>query len=170
MWIKEKENAPCVSRFGIRCNCVLPGFISTPMTDKVPGKVINKVQQQHTLSWVTLYHIKMRLKLIYSRLQLSFCICVNSLSCISHLMLHPINLFFFMSCWVFCVFQMMSLVPLGRMGEPAGQWMQHLMSLCIVCSCNTFLVLVFRCLQKSQMFVRFWPQTTPGTSQEPASK
>ena len=30
-------------RFGIRCNCVLPGFISTPMTDKVPEKVIYKV-------------------------------------------------------------------------------------------------------------------------------
>ncbi|KAG7235025.1 hypothetical protein INR49_003436 [Caranx melampygus] len=32
-----------LSRFGIRCNCVLPGFISTPMTDKVPEKVITKV-------------------------------------------------------------------------------------------------------------------------------
>lgn len=32
------------SRFGIRCNCVLPGFISTPMTDKVPEKVIDKVE------------------------------------------------------------------------------------------------------------------------------
>ncbi|TMS18554.1 Estradiol 17-beta-dehydrogenase 8 [Larimichthys crocea] len=31
-----------LSRFGIRCNCVLPGFISTPMTNKVPEKVINK--------------------------------------------------------------------------------------------------------------------------------
>ncbi|XP_068431975.1 (3R)-3-hydroxyacyl-CoA dehydrogenase isoform X2 [Clinocottus analis] len=31
-----------LSRFGIRCNCVLPGFISTPMTDKVPEKVISK--------------------------------------------------------------------------------------------------------------------------------
>uniref|UniRef100_A0A3B4AAB2 (3R)-3-hydroxyacyl-CoA dehydrogenase n=1 Tax=Periophthalmus magnuspinnatus TaxID=409849 RepID=A0A3B4AAB2_9GOBI len=29
--------------FGIRCNCVLPGFITTPMTDKVPDKVINKL-------------------------------------------------------------------------------------------------------------------------------
>ncbi|XP_077446328.1 (3R)-3-hydroxyacyl-CoA dehydrogenase isoform X2 [Stigmatopora argus] len=35
-----------LSRFGIRCNCVLPGFISTPMTDKVPEKVIVK-----WLSW-----------------------------------------------------------------------------------------------------------------------
>ncbi|KAJ8335307.1 hypothetical protein SKAU_G00409460 [Synaphobranchus kaupii] len=32
-----------LSRFGIRCNCVLPGFITTPMTDKVPEKVINKM-------------------------------------------------------------------------------------------------------------------------------
>ncbi|KAF7652782.1 hypothetical protein LDENG_00092500 [Lucifuga dentata] len=32
-----------LSRFGIRCNCVLPGFISTPMTDKVPEKVIQKM-------------------------------------------------------------------------------------------------------------------------------
>uniref|UniRef100_A0A3P8T6W2 (3R)-3-hydroxyacyl-CoA dehydrogenase n=1 Tax=Amphiprion percula TaxID=161767 RepID=A0A3P8T6W2_AMPPE len=33
-----------LSRFGIRCNCVLPGFISTPMTEKVPEKVISKMQ------------------------------------------------------------------------------------------------------------------------------
>uniref|UniRef100_A0A8C5GAL0 Estradiol 17-beta-dehydrogenase 8-like n=1 Tax=Gouania willdenowi TaxID=441366 RepID=A0A8C5GAL0_GOUWI len=33
-----------LSRFGIRCNCVLPGFISTPMTDKVPEKVIDKMK------------------------------------------------------------------------------------------------------------------------------
>uniref|UniRef100_A0A667XZQ2 (3R)-3-hydroxyacyl-CoA dehydrogenase n=1 Tax=Myripristis murdjan TaxID=586833 RepID=A0A667XZQ2_9TELE len=32
-----------LSRFGIRCNCVLPGFILTPMTDKVPEKVITKM-------------------------------------------------------------------------------------------------------------------------------
>uniref|UniRef100_A0A3P9KEC4 (3R)-3-hydroxyacyl-CoA dehydrogenase n=1 Tax=Oryzias latipes TaxID=8090 RepID=A0A3P9KEC4_ORYLA len=32
-----------LSRFGIRCNCVLPGFITTPMTDKVPEKVISKI-------------------------------------------------------------------------------------------------------------------------------
>ncbi|XP_075867625.1 (3R)-3-hydroxyacyl-CoA dehydrogenase isoform X2 [Nelusetta ayraudi] len=33
-----------LSRFGIRCNCVLPGFILTPMTDKVPEKVISKMK------------------------------------------------------------------------------------------------------------------------------
>ncbi|KAM6903148.1 estradiol 17-beta-dehydrogenase 8-like, partial [Lycodopsis pacificus] len=33
-----------LSRFGIRCNCVLPGFISTPMTAKVPEKVIGKMK------------------------------------------------------------------------------------------------------------------------------
>ncbi|XP_063041636.1 estradiol 17-beta-dehydrogenase 8 [Engraulis encrasicolus] len=32
-----------LSRFGIRCNCVLPGFITTPMTEKVPEKVISKM-------------------------------------------------------------------------------------------------------------------------------
>lgn len=42
-----------LSRFGIRCNCVLPGFITTPMTDKVPEKVISKVQLTHTLTLST---------------------------------------------------------------------------------------------------------------------
>uniref|UniRef100_A0A3Q3WLR8 (3R)-3-hydroxyacyl-CoA dehydrogenase n=1 Tax=Mola mola TaxID=94237 RepID=A0A3Q3WLR8_MOLML len=37
-----KTAAKELSKFGIRCNCVLPGFISTPMTDKVPEKVISK--------------------------------------------------------------------------------------------------------------------------------
>uniref|UniRef100_A0A8C7RNJ3 (3R)-3-hydroxyacyl-CoA dehydrogenase n=1 Tax=Oncorhynchus mykiss TaxID=8022 RepID=A0A8C7RNJ3_ONCMY len=32
-----------LSRYGIRCNCVLPGFITTPMTDKVPEKVISQL-------------------------------------------------------------------------------------------------------------------------------
>ncbi|XP_074990679.1 (3R)-3-hydroxyacyl-CoA dehydrogenase isoform X1 [Calonectris borealis] len=31
-----------LARFGIRCNAVLPGFIVTPMTDKVPPKVLEK--------------------------------------------------------------------------------------------------------------------------------
>ncbi|TKS89110.1 Estradiol 17-beta-dehydrogenase 8 [Collichthys lucidus] len=43
-----------LSRFGIRCNCVLPGFISTPMTDKVPEKVINKVEHTQMKSLVPL--------------------------------------------------------------------------------------------------------------------
>lgn len=30
-------------RHGIRCNSVLPGFITTPMTQKVPQKVLDKV-------------------------------------------------------------------------------------------------------------------------------
>lgn len=32
-----------LGRHGIRCNSVLPGFIATPMTQKVPQKVIDKV-------------------------------------------------------------------------------------------------------------------------------
>ncbi|XP_004590320.2 (3R)-3-hydroxyacyl-CoA dehydrogenase [Ochotona princeps] len=32
-----------LGRHGIRCNSVLPGFITTPMTQKVPEKVIDKV-------------------------------------------------------------------------------------------------------------------------------
>ncbi|XP_006860411.1 PREDICTED: estradiol 17-beta-dehydrogenase 8 [Chrysochloris asiatica] len=32
-----------LGRHGIRCNSVLPGFIATPMTQKVPQKVLNKV-------------------------------------------------------------------------------------------------------------------------------
>ncbi|XP_054039787.1 (3R)-3-hydroxyacyl-CoA dehydrogenase isoform X1 [Rissa tridactyla] len=31
-----------LAKFGIRCNAVLPGFIVTPMTDKVPPKVLEK--------------------------------------------------------------------------------------------------------------------------------
>ncbi|KAM9386173.1 (3R)-3-hydroxyacyl-CoA dehydrogenase [Pholidichthys leucotaenia] len=33
-----------LSKFGIRCNCVLPGFIATPMTEKVPEKVITMIK------------------------------------------------------------------------------------------------------------------------------
>ncbi|XP_065326395.1 estradiol 17-beta-dehydrogenase 8-like [Pelmatolapia mariae] len=33
-----------LSGFGIRCNCVLPGFITTPMTDKVPEKVVSEIE------------------------------------------------------------------------------------------------------------------------------
>ncbi|XP_006882158.1 PREDICTED: estradiol 17-beta-dehydrogenase 8 [Elephantulus edwardii] len=32
-----------LGRHGIRCNCVLPGFIGTPMTQKMPQKVLDKV-------------------------------------------------------------------------------------------------------------------------------
>ncbi|KAL4629591.1 estradiol 17-beta-dehydrogenase 8 isoform X2 [Arapaima gigas] len=32
-----------LSKFGIRCNCVMPGFIVTPMTDKVPERVLSKI-------------------------------------------------------------------------------------------------------------------------------
>ncbi|MEE6518854.1 hypothetical protein FKM82_030145 [Ascaphus truei] len=31
-----------LARFGIRCNTVVPGFISTPMTQRVPQKVLDK--------------------------------------------------------------------------------------------------------------------------------
>ncbi|XP_067403077.1 (3R)-3-hydroxyacyl-CoA dehydrogenase isoform X1 [Emydura macquarii macquarii] len=37
-----KTAAKELARFGIRCNVVLPGFITTPMTDKVPPKVLQK--------------------------------------------------------------------------------------------------------------------------------
>lgn len=30
-------------KFGIRCNCILPGFINTPMTKLVPDKVVQKI-------------------------------------------------------------------------------------------------------------------------------
>ena len=32
-------------RFNIRVNAILPGFISTPMTDAVPDKVLQKLLQ-----------------------------------------------------------------------------------------------------------------------------
>ncbi|XP_003789130.1 estradiol 17-beta-dehydrogenase 8 [Otolemur garnettii] len=32
-----------LARHGIRCNSILPGFIATPMTQKVPQKVLDKV-------------------------------------------------------------------------------------------------------------------------------
>ncbi|XP_045861489.1 (3R)-3-hydroxyacyl-CoA dehydrogenase isoform X9 [Meles meles] len=36
---------------GIRCNSVLPGFITTPMTQKVPQKVLDKMWQMWSHSW-----------------------------------------------------------------------------------------------------------------------
>ncbi|XP_069491345.1 (3R)-3-hydroxyacyl-CoA dehydrogenase isoform X2 [Ambystoma mexicanum] len=37
-----KTAAKELAKFGIRCNTVLPGFIATPMTAKVPQKVLDK--------------------------------------------------------------------------------------------------------------------------------
>ncbi|XP_063152198.1 (3R)-3-hydroxyacyl-CoA dehydrogenase isoform X2 [Candoia aspera] len=38
----SKTAAKELARYGIRCNTVLPGFIRSPMTDKVPAKVLDK--------------------------------------------------------------------------------------------------------------------------------
>ncbi|KAI4887192.1 hypothetical protein NFI96_018105 [Prochilodus magdalenae] len=38
-----KTAAKELSRYGIRCNCVLPGFIASPMTESIPEKVMNKI-------------------------------------------------------------------------------------------------------------------------------
>ncbi|XP_062979062.1 (3R)-3-hydroxyacyl-CoA dehydrogenase [Elgaria multicarinata webbii] len=38
----SKTAAKELARYGIRCNTVLPGFIRSPMTDKVPQKVLDK--------------------------------------------------------------------------------------------------------------------------------
>ncbi|XP_018413634.1 PREDICTED: estradiol 17-beta-dehydrogenase 8 [Nanorana parkeri] len=38
-----KTAAKELAKFDIRCNTVLPGFVSTPMTDKVPQKVLDKI-------------------------------------------------------------------------------------------------------------------------------
>ncbi|KAL5483677.1 hypothetical protein EMCRGX_G020082 [Ephydatia muelleri] len=38
-----------LGRYGIRCNAVLPGFIATPMTAKVPDKVIQQVIKSTSL-------------------------------------------------------------------------------------------------------------------------
>lgn len=40
-----------LGRHGIRCNSVLPGFITTPMTQKVPQKVLDKMWQMWSHSW-----------------------------------------------------------------------------------------------------------------------
>lgn len=40
-----KTLAKELSRFNIRCNTVLPGFIKTPMTDKMPEKVVKMMMQ-----------------------------------------------------------------------------------------------------------------------------
>uniref|UniRef100_A0A8C3CJE5 Estradiol 17-beta-dehydrogenase 8 n=1 Tax=Cairina moschata TaxID=8855 RepID=A0A8C3CJE5_CAIMO len=41
-----RSSAKELARFGIRCNVVLPGFITTPMTAKVPPKVLEKFAGQ----------------------------------------------------------------------------------------------------------------------------
>ncbi|KAM6472467.1 (3R)-3-hydroxyacyl-CoA dehydrogenase isoform 2-T2 [Liasis olivaceus] len=38
----SKTAAKELARYGIRCNTVLPGFIRSPMTEKVPTKVLDK--------------------------------------------------------------------------------------------------------------------------------
>ncbi|XP_061477556.1 (3R)-3-hydroxyacyl-CoA dehydrogenase isoform X2 [Rhineura floridana] len=38
----SKTAAKELARYGIRCNTVLPGFIRSPMTEKVPQKVLDK--------------------------------------------------------------------------------------------------------------------------------
>ncbi|XP_066108997.1 (3R)-3-hydroxyacyl-CoA dehydrogenase isoform X1 [Saccopteryx bilineata] len=40
-----------LGRHGIRCNSVLPGFITTPMTQKLPQKVLDKMWQMWSHSW-----------------------------------------------------------------------------------------------------------------------
>ncbi|XP_058410623.1 (3R)-3-hydroxyacyl-CoA dehydrogenase isoform X3 [Diceros bicornis minor] len=40
-----------LARHGIRCNSVLPGFITTPMTQKMPQKVLDKMWQMWSHSW-----------------------------------------------------------------------------------------------------------------------
>ncbi|XP_036908621.1 estradiol 17-beta-dehydrogenase 8 isoform X3 [Sturnira hondurensis] len=40
-----------LGRYGIRCNSVLPGLITTPMTQKVPQKVLDKMWQMWLPSW-----------------------------------------------------------------------------------------------------------------------
>jgi len=35
-----------MGRFGVRCNSVLPGFITTPMTDVVPQAITEKIKKQ----------------------------------------------------------------------------------------------------------------------------
>ncbi|XP_026338430.1 (3R)-3-hydroxyacyl-CoA dehydrogenase isoform X1 [Ursus americanus] len=40
-----------LGRHGIRCNSVLPGFITTPMTQKVPQQVLDKMWQMWLHSW-----------------------------------------------------------------------------------------------------------------------
>eukprot|EP00731_Ephydatia_muelleri_P023751 Em0016g22a len=44
-----QDDMDTANRYGIRCNAVLPGFIATPMTAKVPDKVIQQVIKSTSL-------------------------------------------------------------------------------------------------------------------------
>ncbi|XP_077180620.1 (3R)-3-hydroxyacyl-CoA dehydrogenase isoform X3 [Paroedura picta] len=46
-----KTAAKELARYGIRCNTILPGFVCSPMTDKVPLKVLDKKWPMYALSW-----------------------------------------------------------------------------------------------------------------------
>ncbi|XP_071499198.1 estradiol 17-beta-dehydrogenase 8-like [Diadema antillarum] len=47
-----KTMAKELSRFNIRCNAILPGFIETPMTDKIPEKVLQMMVQMIPLGFM----------------------------------------------------------------------------------------------------------------------
>lgn len=49
VWSLTRSLAKEVAHRRVRVNCVVPGFISTPMVELVPGKVQSKVQQQIAL-------------------------------------------------------------------------------------------------------------------------
>jgi 17beta-estradiol 17-dehydrogenase/3alpha(17beta)-hydroxysteroid dehydrogenase (NAD+) len=39
----SKSAAKELARYNIRVNCIIPGFVKTPMTDKIPEKVLEKI-------------------------------------------------------------------------------------------------------------------------------
>lgn len=39
----SKSAAKELARYNIRVNCIIPGFIKTPMTGKIPDKVLEKI-------------------------------------------------------------------------------------------------------------------------------
>ncbi|XP_072176642.1 estradiol 17-beta-dehydrogenase 8-like [Diadema setosum] len=47
-----KTMAKELSRFNIRCNAILPGFIETPMTEKIPEKVLQMMVQMIPLGFM----------------------------------------------------------------------------------------------------------------------
>ncbi len=89
MCLKYKRRGVCThllsllstSRFGIRCNCVLPGFISTPMTDKVPEKVISKVRHTHGFTHLRRRHLSSPVKRHDS--SVDYWLCSVSCCCVS---------------------------------------------------------------------------------------